>query len=83
MEFTFPFCARSMLSEPFVRFSCNFTHCHLGVCRTHDSATLTQGQGYASILWDSAAGDLAVLQTAILSSGKHILLTHIGENQNI
>ena len=36
------------------------------VCRTHDSATLTQGQGYTSMLWDSAAGDLAVLQTDAL-----------------
>ena len=31
------------------------------VCRTHDSTTLTQGQGYTSMLWDSAARDLAVL----------------------
>ena len=47
--------------------------------RTHDSATLTQGQGYALMLWDSAAGDLAVLQTAVLFSEKHILHTHIRE----
>ena len=33
------------------------------------------------MLWDSAAGDLAVLQTAVLFSGKHILHTHIGEIQ--
>ena len=53
------------------------------VCRTHDSVTLTQGQGYTSMLWDSAAGDLAVLQTAVLFRGKHVLHTHIGGNQNI
>ena len=51
------------------------------VCRTQDSATLTQGQGYTSMLWDSAAGDLAVLQIAVLFSGKHVWHTHIGENQ--
>ena len=53
------------------------------MCRTHDSAALTQGKGYALMLWDSAAGDLAVLQTAVLFSGKHILHTHIGKDQNI
>ena len=53
------------------------------VCRTQDSATLTQGQGYASMLWDSAARDLAVLQTAVLFKGKHVLHAHIWENQNI
>ena len=34
------------------------------------SYTLTLVQGYASKLWDSAAGDLAVLQTAVLYSGE-------------
>ena len=49
------------------------------VCRTHDSATLTQGQGYHLMLLDSAAGYLAVLQTSVFSSGKHVLHMHIGE----
>ena len=31
------------------------------------------------MLLNSAAGDLVVLQTAVLFSGKHILNTHIGE----
>ena len=53
------------------------------VCRTHDSATLTQGQGYTSMLWDSEAGDLADLQTAVFFSGKHVFHSHIGNNQNI
>ena len=58
MEFTIQFCARSMSSEPFLRFSLNFTQLSSfeTVCRTHDSATLTQGLG--SMLGDSAAGDL-------------------------
>ena len=36
------------------------------VCRTHDSAIQTQRQGHNSRSWNSAAGDLAVLQTAVL-----------------
>ena len=48
------------------------------VCRTRDSATLTQGHGYVSMLWDSAAWDLAVLQTAVLFFGKRVLHMHIG-----
>ena len=36
------------------------------VCRTHDSSMHTQAQGHTSRLWDSAAGDLAVLPTAVL-----------------
>ena len=56
-------CLNNSLSGPFEQFSLNFS----------------QGQGHTSMLWDSAAGDLAVLQTAVLFSGKHILRTHIGE----
>ena len=44
------------------------------VCRTHDLATLTQGQGYLSMLWDSAAWDLAALQTAVLFSGNMLYI---------
>ena len=36
------------------------------VCRNHDSAMQTQNQGHTSRSWDSAAGDMAVLQTAVL-----------------
>ena len=35
-------------------------------CRTHDSALQTLGLGHTSRSCDSAAGDLAVLQTAVL-----------------
>ena len=33
---------------------------------THDSAMQTQSQGHTSRSWDSAAGDAAVFQTALL-----------------
>ena len=52
-------CVLSKSSETFERFS--FVPLSETVCRTHDSATLTQGQGYTSMLWDSAAEDLTVL----------------------
>ena len=38
------------------------------MCRTHDSAMQTQSQGLTSRPWDSAAGDMAVLQTSVLFS---------------
>ena len=53
------------------------------VCRTHDSATLTQGQGYTSMLWNFAAGDLAVLQTATLFSEKHVLHMQRGKSKHL
>ena len=38
------------------------------VCKTHDSAMQTQSQGHTlNKVWNSAAGDMAVLQTAVLS----------------
>ena len=37
------------------------------VCRIHHTTIQTQGQGYTSRSWDSIAGDLAVLQTTVLS----------------
>ena len=44
----------------FIKLHPNVPHSET-VCRMYDSATLTQGKGYTSRLWDSAAGDLAVL----------------------
>ena len=60
------------------------------MCRTYDSTTLTQGQEYTSMLWDTAAGDLDVIQIAVLFKLCSLcqkwpapVHTHIGENQNI
>ena len=37
------------------------------VCITQYSTTKTQGQGHTSRLFDSAEGDLSVIQTSVLS----------------
>ena len=65
MKFTFQFWVRSISSEPFERVLLKFTQLFLSVGRCVEP--LTQGQGYNSMLWASAAGDLVVHQTAILS----------------
>ena len=36
------------------------------VCRIHDSAMQTKSQGHTLRSWNSATGDMAVLQTAVL-----------------
>ena len=46
MEFTRQLCGLSIASEAFERFLLNYTQLFLAVSRTHDSYTLTHGQGY-------------------------------------
>ena len=59
---------RFISPKHFERFSLIFTQMFLSetVCRTYDSATQTQTEGLTSRSWDSAAGGLAVLLTAVL-----------------
>ena len=67
--FTLEFRVRSISPEPFERFSLNFTQIFLSVSWCANpllSAMQTQSQGHTSRSWDSVAGDLAVLQTAVL-----------------
>ena len=63
MGVTLEFCVFSYLLNPLNDF--HKTSSEL-MCRTHDSAMQTQSQGHTLKSWNSAAGDMAVLQTATL-----------------
>ena len=52
--------------QTFVRFSLNVTQMFLSVSWCARPMTTMQSQGHTSKSWDSAAGDIAVLQTAVL-----------------
>ena len=53
------------------------------VCRTHDSATLTQGQGYHLMLLDSAAGYFSCPSNIRLLQWKTCFTYAYRGNQNI
>ena len=55
-------------SQIFIKLHLNVPLCEF-VYRTDDSAMQTQRQGHTSRSWNSAAGDLAVLQTVLLCLG--------------
>ena len=74
MEFTLQFFVSSISSEPFVRFSLNFTQLYLSVRRCAEPRSLKVTLRCYGIL------QLGI--SAVLFSGKHVLHT-IGENQNI
>ena len=61
--------------QPFVRFSLSIYQMFLSVSWCAEPMTVQiQRQGYTSMSWDSAAGNMAVLQTAVLLCFPFVML---------
>ena len=72
MEFTRHFCVRSIASEPFERFSSNFTQLFLSVRRCVEPMTQLRSlkvkpEGDTSMLLGFCSGGFRCLQTAVPS----------------